>query len=106
MKHANVIIVQGNLILHNEAIRRHIDIKIFIDSDEDVRLSRRVVRYLKWYENTVTLDEYLANYFRFTKPSYEQLIEPSKKYADIIIPNYGFDFEMASLGCTFSFVDL
>ncbi len=98
MASTNVIIVDGSLILHNENIRRKLEIKIFVDTEEDVRLSRRVLKFLDDFGKTMTLDEFLEIYFRFVKPGYERYVEPSKKHADIIIPNYGFSFVEAKLG--------
>ena len=96
----NVIVVDGSLILHNEAIRNKLNIKIFVDTDEDVRLSRRVLTLLDEFNKTLTLDDFLETYFKFVKPGYERYVEPSKKYADVIIPNYGFSFIEAKLGRT------
>lgn len=93
-----MIIIDGDLILYNEEIRKRINIKVFIDTDEDVRLSRRVLKYLENSGEIIPLDAFLENYFQFTKPGYEKFVEPSKKYADIIIPNYGFSCTDAKLG--------
>ena len=67
------------------------DLKVFIDADDDVRLSRRVLKMSRKHPNDVTyLHDFLAKYEKFTKPSYEKFIEPTKKYADFILPNFGF----------------
>lgn len=79
-------------------MRKKMNIKIFVDTDEDVRLSRRVLKYLDSFGKTMSLDGFLEGYFKFVKPGYERYVEPSKKYADIIIPNYGFSFTDAKLG--------
>ena len=92
-----MILIDGTLILHNEVIRNLTNIKIFVDCDEDVRLSRRVFNFLPEFNKTLTLEEFLTIYFNFVKPAYEDFIEPSKKYAEIIIPNYGFSIEEATL---------
>ena len=69
-----------------------LDLKVFIDTDDDVRLSRRVLKMSK--KGTLTnLQDFLYKYEKQIKPAYEKYIEPSKKYADIIIPNYGFSME-------------
>jgi len=98
---SHVILVDGDLILNNENIRKLLNIKIFVDTDEDVRLSRRVLKYLDVYQEFLKLDEFLDIYFKFVKPAYEKYVEPTKKYADIIMPNYGFSFEGAKCGSNF-----
>ena len=70
-----------------------LDLKVFIDTDDDVRLSRRVLKMSK--KGTLTnLQDLLYKYEKQIKPAYEKWIEPSKKHADIIIPNYGFGMDM------------
>jgi len=98
IKEANVIIVDGTFILHNEAIRQRLNIKIFVETDEDVRLSRRVLKYMEWFEKKMSLEDFLTHYMKCIKPGFEKYVEPSKKYADIIVPNYGFSLEEAKLG--------
>ena len=69
-----------------------LDLKVFIETDDDVRLSRRVMKMSK--KGTLTnLQDLLYKYEKQIKPAYEKWIEPSKKYADIIIPNYGFSLD-------------
>lgn len=69
-----------------------LDLKIFIDTDDDVRLSRRVLKMDK--KGTLNnLQDLLYKYETKIKPAYEKWIEPSKKYADIILPNYGFSMD-------------
>jgi uridine kinase len=65
-------------------------VKVFIDSDSDVRLSRRVFQDTQ--ENKKDLNESVANYLEFIKPSYEREIEPTKQTSDIIIPHFGGGF--------------
>ena len=82
---SKVMIVEGILILTNATIRDMFDIKIFVHADSDERLIRRLKRDVNergWNLNE-TLDKYLTN----IKPMHEQFIEPSKEFADIIIPN-------------------
>jgi uridine kinase len=67
-----------------------LDLKIYIDTDDDVRLSRRVLK-MSEKGNLTSLQDLLYKYEKQIKPAYEKYIEPSKKYADIIIPNYGFN---------------
>ena len=100
MTPSNVIIVVGSLILHKETIRDLLDVKVYVETDEDVRLSRRVMTHINEFGPDNTLKDFLDAYFRFVKPAHEEFIEPSKKYADIIIPNYGFSPE-SQLGRTF-----
>lgn len=73
-----------------------LDLKIFIDTDDDVRLSRRVLKMSK-KGTLLNLQDLLYKYEKQIKPSYEKFIEPSKKYADIIIPNYGFSLDKMDL---------
>ncbi len=98
--HSNeTLIVEGQLIFNNADLRKNINLKIFIDADDDVRLSRRVLKEAGKQEN-VDLDKLqnvLYKYETMTKPAFEKYIEPSKKYADIIIPNYGFTTEELDL---------
>lgn len=80
-----VLIVEGILILTNPKIREMCDIKIFVHADSDERLIRRLKRDVN--ERGWNLDETLEKYQTILKPMHDQFIEPSKEYADIIIPN-------------------
>jgi len=80
-----VIIVEGILILNNEALRELFDIKIFVHADTDERLIRRVRRDIT--ERGRDIDEVLNRYQDTLKPMHLQFIEPTKNFADIIIPN-------------------
>ena len=80
-----VLIVEGILILTNARIRKMMDIKIFVHADSDERLIRRLKRDVN--ERGWNLDETLEKYQANIKPMHLQFIEPSKEYADIIIPN-------------------
>jgi uridine kinase len=82
-----VIIVEGILILENEELRNLMDTKIYVDTDADERLMRRILRDIK--ERGRSIDSVIAQYSQTVKPMHEQFIEPSKKYADIIIPRGG-----------------
>ena len=82
---SEVMIVEGILILTNARIRDMFDIKIFVHADSDERLIRRLKRDVN--ERGWNLDETLDKYQNNIKPMHEQFIEPSKEYADIIIPN-------------------
>jgi uridine kinase len=80
-----VMIVEGILIFTNPELREMFDIKIFVHADTDERLIRRLKRDIS--ERGRDLDEVLARYQNTLKPMHEQFIEPTKEYADMIIPN-------------------
>ena len=82
-----VIIVEGILIFENKELRDLMDIKVFVDTDADVRLCRRIVRDVR--ERGRTLESVVDQYQTTVKPMHEQYVEPSKKYADIIVPEGG-----------------
>ena len=81
---ANLIIVEGILILAVEKIRNLFDAKIFVDTDDDERLLRRIERDLK--ERGRSFDSIKKQYIATVKPMHLEFVEPSKRYADIIIP--------------------
>ena len=83
----NVIIVEGILIFENEPLRNLMDIKIFVDTDADVRLCRRIKRDVN--KRGRTLESVLMQYQQTVKPMHEKYVEPSKKYADIVVPEGG-----------------
>ena len=80
-----VIIIEGILIFNSEDLRNLCDIKVFVHADADERLIRRVRRDIK--ERGRDVDEVLNRYQTTLKPMHQQFIEPTKNYADIIIPN-------------------
>ena len=84
---APVILVDGILILENKELRDLFDIKIFVDTDADVRVLRRIMRDTK--ERGRSLDSVINQYLNTVKPMHEAFVEPSKKYADIIVPAGG-----------------
>lgn len=84
-----VIILEGILILNDEDIRNLCDIKIFVDTNSDVRVIRRIIRDIK--ERGRTLDSVINQYMATVRPAHLQFVEPSKKYADIIIPEGGYN---------------
>jgi len=86
-----IIIVEGHLLFTNPDILEHFDLKVYIDADADVRLSRRVLRMMQ--KPNFDVKAYLERYEKIEKPSYEKYIEPTKRIADIVIPNYGFSLE-------------
>jgi uridine kinase len=82
-----VIVLEGILVLEDPALRRLMDIKVFIDTDADVRLIRRIRR--DTLERERSLESILKQYEESVRPMHLQFIEPSKRYADIIIPEGG-----------------
>ena len=82
-----VIIVEGILIFENEELRNLMDIRIFVDTDADVRLCRRIKRDVN--KRGRSLESVLAQYQTTVKPMHEMYVEPSKKYANIIVPEGG-----------------
>ncbi|MDF1494290.1 uridine kinase [Caproiciproducens sp. CPB-2] len=87
MEPARVIIVEGILIFENKDLLDLMDMKLFVDTDADIRLLRRLTRDVK--ERGRSLDSFMSQYINTVKPMHEQFVEPSKKYADIIIPQGG-----------------
>jgi uridine kinase len=82
-----VIIVEGILIFENQDLRDMMDIKIFVDTDADVRILRRILRDVK--ERGRSLDSVVEQYLTTVKPMHEQFVQPSRQYADIVIPEGG-----------------
>ena len=82
-----VIIVEGILIFENQPLRDLMDIKIFVDTDADVRLCRRIKRDVR--KRGRTLESVLDQYQNTVKPMHEMYVEPSKKFADIVVPEGG-----------------
>ena len=82
-----VIIVEGILIFENEELRNLMDIRIFVDTDADVRLCRRIKRDVN--KRGRTLESVLQQYQETVKPMHEMYVEPSKKFANIIVPEGG-----------------
>ncbi len=79
-----VIIVEGILIFENEHLRNLMDMKIFVDADADVRLCRRIKRDVT--KRGRSLESVLEQYETTVKPMHEKYVEPSKKYADVVVP--------------------
>lgn len=82
---ANIILLEGILVLQDERIRNLSDIKIFIDTDSDIRFIRRLKRDIN--ERGRSLDSVINQYLQTVRPMHEAFVERTKKYADIIIPN-------------------
>lgn len=87
VKPSDVIIVEGILIFNNEELCKRMNIKVFVDADSDDRLMRKIIRDIE--ERGRDLNEVLHHYTAFVKPMHEQFIEPTKRMADIIVPQGG-----------------
>ena len=85
-----VIIVEGILIFEDAALRELMDIRIFVDTDADVRLCRRIARDVN--QRGRTLESVLEQYQTTVKPMHEKYVEPSKKHANIVVPEGGRNF--------------
>ncbi|GGF92981.1 uridine kinase [Paenibacillus albidus] len=83
----NIVILEGLHVLSDEKLREILDIKVFVDTDPDVRILRRVLRDIE--ERGRTIQSIHHQYLTTVKPMHEAFIEPSKKYADLIIPEGG-----------------
>lgn len=84
-----VIIVEGILIFENKALCDLMDIRIFVDTDADLRIIRRIQRDVM--ERARSLDSVISQYLHTVKPMHEQFVEPSKKNANIIVPEGGYN---------------
>ena len=89
VKPSKVLIVDGILIFENKKLRDLMDIKVFVDTDADIRLARRILRDVK--ERGRSMESVITQYTNTVKPMHEEFVEPSKKYADVIIPEGGFN---------------
>ena len=89
VKPSNVIIIDGILIFENKELRDLMDIKVFVDTDADVRLARRILRDVR--ERGRSMESVINQYTTTVKPMHEEFVEPSKRYADVIIPEGGFN---------------
>ena len=83
----DIIILEGILVLASKEIRDLMDIKVYVDTDDDIRFIRRLERDIK--ERGRSIDSVIEQYLDTVKPMYHQFIEPTKRYADIIIPEGG-----------------
>ena len=84
---ADVIVVDGILLFVEERVRDLFDVKVFVDADADVRLARRIKRDMA--KRGRPLDEILEQYNSTVRPMHLQFVEPSKRYADVIVPRGG-----------------
>ncbi|GKV54369.1 uridine kinase [Sporosarcina sp. NCCP-2222] len=83
----DVIILEGILVLEDPRLRELMDIKLFVDTDADLRIIRRLMRDIQ--ERGRTIDSVIDQYLTVVRPMHNQFIEPTKRYADIIIPEGG-----------------
>ena len=86
---SKVIIIDGILIFENKELRELMDIKVFVDTDADIRLARRILRDVR--DRGRTMESVITQYTNTVKPMHEEFVEPSKRYADVIIPEGGFN---------------
>jgi len=92
---AKVIIIEGILLFENPALREVMDIKVYVDTDSDIRLSRRIKRDVN--ERGRSLNSVLEQYVNIVKPMHEQFVEPNRKHADVIIPEGGYNQVVLSM---------
>ena len=85
-----IIIVEGILILEDERIRNLLDIKVYVDTDADIRILRRLVRDID--ERGRTVESVIDQYLTMVRPMHMEFTEPTKRYADIIIPEGGHNY--------------
>ncbi len=83
----DVIILEGILVLEDERLRELMDIKLFVDTDSDLRIIRRIMRDIN--ERGRSIESVVEQYLSVVRPMHNQFIEPTKRYADIIIPEGG-----------------
>ena len=93
-----VIILEGILILEDERLRNLMDMKLFVDTDADIRIIRRMLRDIK--ERGRTMESVIDQYVSVVRPMHNQFIEPTKRYADIIIPEGGQNYVAIDLMVT------
>jgi uridine kinase len=84
-----IIVLEGILVLSDEVLRSLMDIKVYVDTDPDIRLMRRIRRDVT--ERGRTLESVLEQYERDVRPMHLQFVEPSKRYADVILPEGGYN---------------
>jgi len=84
-----VVLLEGILIFADEALRKLMDVKIYVDTDADIRFIRRLERDLA--ERGRTMESVIRQYMATVRPMHQEFVEPSKRYADVIIPEGGFN---------------
>ena len=89
VKPSKVIIIDGILIFENKELRDLMDIKVYVDTDADIRLARRILRDVR--DRGRSMESVITQYTTTVKPMHEEFVEPSKRYADVIIPEGGFN---------------
>ncbi|UII54970.1 uridine kinase [Cytobacillus spongiae] len=94
----DVIILEGILVLEDERLRNLMDIKLYVDTDADLRIIRRLVRDIK--ERGRSIDSVIEQYVNVVRPMHNQFIEPTKRYADVIIPEGGHNYVAIDLMVT------
>ncbi|MBN2559045.1 MAG: uridine kinase [Clostridia bacterium] len=92
---AKVIIIEGVLLFENPELRDVMDIKVYVDTDSDIRLARRIERDVN--ERGRSLKSVLEQYINTVKPMHDRFVEPSRKYADVIIPEGGYNQVVLSM---------
>lgn len=86
---ARILVVDGILILYDQVVRERFDLKVFVDTEADIRLIRRLERDVA--ERGRTVESVIHQYLATVKPCHEQFIEPSKRHADVIVPHGGMN---------------
>ena len=89
VKATDVVVLEGILIFENPELRKRLDIKIFVDTDADLRILRRIKRDVS--ERGRDMDSVISQYIATVKPMHEAFVEPSKRYADVIVPEGGMN---------------
>ena len=95
VKPSKVVIIDGILIFENRELRDLMDIMVFVDTDADVRLARRILRDV--CNRGRSMESVIEQYLSTVKPMHEEFVEPSKRYADVIIPEGGFNSVAAEM---------
>ena len=90
VKGRRILILDGLLVLEDPGLRHLMDIKIYVDADPDIRFIRRLKRDLT--ERGRTLDQVIRQYESTVRPMHLQFVEPSKRYADLVVPEGGYNF--------------
>lgn len=84
---ADIILIEGILVLHMDKVRKELDLRIFVETEDDVRIIRRLTRDIK--ERGRDFDHVISQYFRHVRPMHMAFVEPSKHHADIVVPHGG-----------------
>lgn len=86
---ARIVIVEGILVLYDQALRDRLQLKVYVDTDADIRFIRRLRRDVA--ERGRTTESIIEQYLTSVRPAHEQFVEPTKRHADVIIPNGGMN---------------